>query len=126
MGQAYTISEIIEKVDELEPNQYAAEDKMEWLSALDGQLFEEVIQTHFQPIRETFTEYSGEDDELLVPFPYGADLYCWYLQAKIAAENAEAAKYQINSAMYNQARQEWVDYYNRTHTPCPKSPRFWF
>lgn len=121
-----TIQEVIERVDELEPNQYSASMKRAWLSDLDGKIWNDVIITHEEPPRDSFTPYEDDTDELIVSFPYASDLYCWFLQARIAAENAEAAKYMQMSAMYNDALQNWTDYYNRTHRPKSAGSRFWF
>ena len=41
-----TCAEIIARVDELEPNQYGTEQKMQWLSNLDDELLDECILTH--------------------------------------------------------------------------------
>lgn len=121
-----TIAEIIRKVDELEPNQYEDSQKLHWLSTLDGQIFEEVIKAHEDPVRESFTAYTEATDKLLVPFPYGEDLYCWYLQAMIAAENAESTKYGQMMAMFNGAFSQFESWYNRTHRPKKAATRFWF
>lgn len=121
-----TVAEIIRRVDELEPNQYEDEQKLRWLSLLDGQIFEEVIRTHENPIRESFTAYSSDSDELLVPFPYGEEVYSWYLQAMIAAENAETGKYSQMMTMFNGVFSQFEAWYNRTHMPISGSTRFWF
>ncbi len=121
-----TIQNVIARVDELEPNQYSEQMKMDWLTELDGKIWEEVIRTHEDPPRESFEPYSSATSELLVGFPYAADLYCWFLQARIAAENAEAAKYMQMGAMYNDALQNWTDWYNRTHRPKSGGSRFLF
>lgn len=66
--------DIIDRLDGLEPNQYSPEQKLRWLSILDGKIYEEVLRP-----RETepkgFTEYVNGNEELLVPFPYGDDVY---------------------------------------------------
>lgn len=120
-----TIAEAIQRTDDLEPNQYSSEQKMRWLTTLDGQIFEEIVKTHLDPIRDSFEEYTETEDELLVPFPYAENLYIWYLQAMIAANNAEAAKYEQMRTLYNSSLQQFSDWYNRTHQP-KGGPRFWF
>ena len=83
--------DIIDRLDGLEPNQYSPEQKLRWLSILDGKIYEEVLSP-----RETepkgFTEYVNGNEELLVPFPYGDDVYLNYLQAMVALENAETQR----------------------------------
>ena len=41
-----TVNEIIANVDLLEPNSCSAEEKLRWLSSLDGKIFSEVILAH--------------------------------------------------------------------------------
>ena len=120
-----TIGDVLNRVDELEPNQYSTEQKMRWLTVLDGKIFEEIIKTHMSPIRTEFNEYSDTGEELLVPFPYADDLYSWYLQAKIAAENSESGKYEQARIIYNDALKQFGDWYNRNHMPIG-GVRFWF
>ena len=40
------IIEAIQKVDALKPNNYSQEDKIKWLSTLDGVIKREIIDTH--------------------------------------------------------------------------------
>ena len=62
--------------------------------------------------------YHSAEDELIVPDPYGSQIYVHWLQAMIASENAEIAKYNQQMVLYNNAYQEWADFYNRTHMPA--------
>ena len=41
-----TIKECIDLVDNVKPNQYSIEDKVEWLSYLDGTIINDVLKTH--------------------------------------------------------------------------------
>ena len=41
-----TIQKILDLVDATKPNAYTETEKIEWLSQLDGTVFEEVIKTH--------------------------------------------------------------------------------
>lgn len=120
------ILDIIYRVDDLEPNQYRNDQKKKWLSLLDGQIFEEIIKTHENPVREVFLPYDNYDEELLVPYPYGEELYSWYLQAMIAAENAESDKYDQMMSMYNSVFIQFTNWYNRTHRPKKAETRFLF
>ena len=120
------IKDLIWGVDDLEPNQYNDPQKMKWLSLLDGQIYEEIIKTHEDPIRESFSEYIDIHEELLVPYPYGEELYSWYLQDMIAAENAESDKYDQMMGMYNSVFTQFTNWYNRTHRPKKAETRFLF
>lgn len=120
-----TVLEIINRADTLEPNAYSADEKIRWLSNLDGKIFEEVIKTH-EGGTENFTPYSTGDEELLLAEPYGEDVYTHYIAAMIAAGNSEASRYNQQIAMYNANYGQWFNWYNRTHRPLPKSKRFVF
>lgn len=133
-----TTGEVIKKVNELKPNTYTDQTKLTWLSELDGKIFEEVILTHFdhdipywhsedkELEVEIFSEYSTLDDELLVPFPYGGDVYTYFLMSQIDFYNAEIAKYNQSITLFNNAYQTYFNWYNRNHTPIRKGGRFRF
>ncbi len=106
--------EMIDRVDLMEPNAYSPEQKLRWLSVLDGKVYEEVIRPH-EKTPGGFTEYEDGDEELLIPFPYDYDVYYQYLQAMIAAENAEGQRYNKRMAMFNSAYAAYVNWYCRNH-----------
>lgn len=120
-----TIQDVIARVDELTPNQYSVEQKIGWLSTLDGKIYNEVIRTHDRAGLVFFPQegYDTDDQDLLVPSPYAADLYCYYLESRIAEQNNEIAKYGQFSALFNQAYSDFAGWYNRTH--MPKGPGRW-
>lgn len=117
-----TIQETIAKADSLSPNQYSDEQKIGWLSSLDGKIYHEVIRTHEGACLAFFPPegYDADDYELLVRPPYAEDLYVYYLLSRIAEMNAETAKYNQYAARYNTAYNEWTGWYNRTHRPVSR------
>lgn len=116
-----TIEEIISKVDDLSPNQYTQEQKIGWLSTLDGKIYNDVILTHADSEEVVYPDggYTTDEHELIVQKPYAEDLYTYYLLARVAEANTEIAKYSQWMAMYNAAYSDWANYYNRTHMPNP-------
>ena len=122
-----TCAEIIARVDELEPNQYSTDRKMEWLSNLDDKLLDECILTH--RLDKTGREaelmlgscplppYKHPDSTLLLADRYGVELYSSYLQMMIAKENSERARFNDERAVFLTKQQEFYDYFNRTHRP---------
>ena len=114
-----TIQEVIANVDDLMPNQYSTEQKIRWLSTLDGKIWHEVVRTHMGPTMAyyPFDGYASDDQELIVQPPYAEDLYGYYLKSRIAAENNEINKYDQFAAQFNQAYEDWTGWYNRTHMP---------
>jgi len=99
----------IRQVDSLAPNQYGVEQKLRWLALLDGQIYEEVMCA-YEGRPEKPGAYSTGEEELLVPMPYAEGIYGRYLQAMIAAENFESAKYNQQIILYNAAYQQFRDW----------------
>ena len=101
--------DIIDRLDGLEPNQYSPEQKLRWLSILDGKIYEEVLRPREREPKG-FKEYANGNEELLVPFPYGDDVYLNYLQAMVALENAETQRYNKRLQFFNNAYAEYEDF----------------
>lgn len=121
-----TIIEAINKIDNLKPNSYTQQDKVKWLSILDGIIKTEIIDTHEGSEKVTFNGYEAEtpvDTVLLVPAPYD-DVYVKWLEAQMDYANGETAKYNNSMVMYNTAYSAFERYYNRTHMPKGKSIKF--
>ena len=111
-----TAMDVIERVDGLEPNDYSPEQKLHWLSTLDGKLYREIIRTH-EGANPWPGPYRTGEEELIVGPPYGEDIYYYYLQAMIAAENSETQRYNKRMTQFNAACQGFANWYNRTHMP---------
>jgi hypothetical protein len=109
--------EIIKSVQETEPSSYTSQRMLDWLSELDGQIWEAVILTHEGAPEDAFTGHKSLESELLAPWPYGMSLYENYLKAKIAAENAETERYNQCATLYAAALRDYRNWYNRSHRP---------
>ena len=125
-----TVKSIIDLVDVKEPNSYTLDEKVSWLSNLDGKIFEEVIKKYaeYDPDEDVFEPYSSSTyatDTLLIGDPYGTDLYVHYLIAMIAQGNAEISRYNQQISLYNAAYSQWWNNYNQTHHPIGMA-RFYF
>ena len=85
------IKDAIGIIDTLRPNQYADEDKVRWLSVLDGKAVAEVIETHEGGEDVQWEAYTIADyeKELLIPAPYDYEVYINWLMAQIDMANAE-------------------------------------
>lgn len=134
-----TINQILALVDEINTNSYDTKVKIDWLSKLDGRVFNDVILTHEHDlvpenseseddeteevnlVEPTFSGYANAslDTELLIPDTY-SDVYRDYLMSMIAYSNGETERYQNSMIMFNSNYQEYLDWYNRTHMPIGK------
>ena len=114
------IKECIDQVDNVKPNQYTIEDKVEWLSYLDGTIINDVLKTHegYDGRYDEFEDYSPDKlaASLIVQSPYDR-LYTAYLKMKIDEENGETARYNNSATMFNAYMTEFKKYYNKTHMP---------
>ena len=115
-----TIKECIDLVDNVKPNQYSIEDKVRWLSFIDGIIINDVIKTHegYDNEYEEFDGYSPDrlSEKLIVKPPYDR-LYESYLKMKIDEENGETARYNNSSTMFNSYFMEYRKHYNKYHLP---------
>lgn len=121
-----TIIEAINHINSLKPNTYTPEDKIAWLSTLDGNIKKEIIDTHEGSEDVTFNGYDENtplDTIMLVPPPYD-DIYLKWLEAQIDYHNGETAKYSNSMIAYNNAYSAFSRHYNRTHMPKGKSIKF--
>lgn len=126
MVKPMTIIEAINRIDSLKPNSYSQEDKISWLSNLDGEVKANIIDTHEGSENVTFNGYHADtalDTVLLVAAPYD-DIYIKWLESQIDYANGETAKFNNSIAMYNTTYSAFARYYNRTHMPKGKNIKF--
>lgn len=121
------IIEAISRVDAVKPNSYTQNEKVKWLSALEGVLKTEIFDTHEGADAVVFNGYDEETDvsatELLVPHPYD-DIYLRWLEMQIDYANGEWRKYNNSMAVYNEVYSAFEKHYNRTHMPLGKKFKF--
>ena len=120
-----TIREAMEIADRLKPNAYEKEDKLRWLSELDGAVYTEILKNHW-PVPEAFSGYPEHTDletVLLIPYPF-EEIYRWYLEMKMDDANAELERYNNSAAKYNTYYQAFAAWYNRTHMPKQTADHF--
>ena len=125
-----TIAQVLQRVDDLKPNQLSAEQKIEWLSQLDRKYFEEIIKTHEkdQGTPDSFAGYENETDQntmLLIQDPY-SEVYQWYLYMQIDLANQEMDKYNNSLALYETAWGANARRYNREHMPIQRAKTWKF
>ena len=120
-----TLLEAINRIDALKPNGYSQQDKIRWISDLDGIVKANIIDTH----EGEAVVFNGYDDntplttELLVPAPYD-DIYTRYLEMQIDYTNGEYGKYNNSMQMFDSAYSTYRNYYNRNNMPKGKKFKF--
>lgn len=120
-----TINEAIAALDADRQNTFSRQEKIAWLSRLDGRVWEEIFATHRdQPA--PFAGYSPETDPdrvLLVNAPWD-EIYLRYMQAQMDSANGEIARYENSAALFQGAFEAFRNHYNRTHAPKGRSWRY--
>jgi len=118
-----TIKEAIKRADILMPNQYSKEQKIIWLSELEGQAKREVFDLYKDSPAENFTQYTEETDEnttLLIPPPYDG-VYTDWLQAQFSYFNAEFTRHGNAQLRFNNSYLTFQAYWIRTHERAQES-----
>ncbi len=121
-----TINEAIRRIDMMKPNSYSNEDKIAWLSKLDGAVKAEIIDTHEDGehiVFEGYDENTPKDTELLICAPYD-DIYLYWLESRIDYYNGEYGRYNNTVTTYNSAYSAYERFYNRAHMPKGEKLKF--
>ena len=114
-----TIQGIIQEVDALCPNTLGSDEKIKWLSRLDGQLYDRYMKGR-EGAPESWEAYTPDTPEttvLLVQHPYD-DIYVHYLQAQIALYHGENDSYSDFMALVGQSEKLFAESYARNHPRC--------
>ena len=111
------IKELLDAVDQLKPNQYTYAQKIVWLKALDGMIWNKIKLftgelSDREPDPETYTEELMETTELLLTDPY-TEIYTWYVFAMIDVNNGETLRYENDMVMYNTVLNDFLSAYTR-------------
>ncbi len=122
-----TILEVLEAIDSLKPNAYSRNDKISWLSVLDGLLWQELFLTH-EGSEGSFHGYdihSPLDTELLAKEPYGRELYLRFLESRIDYHNGDTARFNNALSQFQSAYTAFARHYHRQHLPKGSKRKFW-
>ena len=119
------IIEAINRIDSLMRNTYTQNDKVAWLSEVEFDVVNNVINTH-EGDEITFSGYDGSTDlqtELLIPAPFDK-VYLLWMEAQIDYYNGEYDKYNNAADLFTANYEAFKNYYNRTHKPKGKKFKF--
>ena len=111
------LTEAITRIDETVFNTYPREEKIAWLSELDGMVNTLILTPCAEAV--AFSPYDpGADSqrELLAQAPYDA-MYLYYLEAKIHYYNGEYTRYNNAISLFNNAFRSYSDACNRNRKP---------
>lgn len=119
-----TVQEAIDQIDNVKPNPFTIEEKVKWLSDLDGMVYEELIKTHddfVETSENKFTGYTTEDmdETLLIPFPFEKTYIDW-LASQIDLTNGDISRYNANTMVFMNKFTDFSNWYGRNHMPTQK------
>lgn len=112
------LAELISLIDETKPNQYTKEQKVRWLSEVEGMVADDILN-NYEGEQIEFESYDYDRDmerELLLPDRF-SDVYINYISAKIDFQNMETEQYNNDVAMFEASMEQFKKYYIRTHMP---------
>lgn len=117
-----TVAEVLERIDRERPGESTEEEKLRWLSQVDGQWYREVTRTHEGAEDVSFAPYTAADKSaaLLIAPPYD-EVYIHFLYMQIDQRLGEIDRYNNDAALYNQGMLEARQAYNREHMPLQGS-----
>jgi hypothetical protein len=118
------LSEAISRLDARKFNGISRQEKIRWLSDLDGMTYGAVIATHRDG--GAFTPYTPEtpgNTELLIPAPHEM-VYLWYMEAMVDYACGEFVRYNNAMEQFTAAYRRFADSYHRQHSPVSDSRGF--
>lgn len=122
-----TLKDVLDLVDESKHNTASRKIKCYWLNQIESEIYDEVIATHEggdQILRPDIREDSPDDTEMLIPDKY-AEVYVYWLGAKIDYQLHEYARFNNSNAMFEAEYAKYRSWYNREHMPKQPTP-VWF
>ena len=115
-----TIMEAISTIDSLKPNGFQMEEKVKWLSEIDGIIKKNIVDKHEGGENINYSGYDMNtnlsETKLIAEAPYDV-LYVHWLESKIDYYNGEYRRYNNSSVAFNEAYNAYARFYNRTNMP---------
>lgn len=108
-----TPNKAIERVNSVSVDVYSDENKLQWISELDGMVRRTVFQeTEYEPYKYP----EDMDKELLVPAPFDG-VYETYIMTKVAFHNQEWKKYNNMAVTFHSTLDDYRKAYIRENRP---------
>lgn len=111
------VREVLATVDQLRPNAYTDEEKINMLNTIEGRVYTDIFQKaegfegEFIPFKE-----GQEERELAVPVPF-TELYIFFLMSRIDFLNGDSGRYNDTMVLLQNAWDEYAAYYRENNKP---------
>ena len=117
-----TLKEVLMRIDQQKQNTYTRQEKLAWLSELDGIVKKQILDTHAGAVdtKLPYTDETRDEQELLICAPYDG-LYLWWLEARIDYLNGEFIRCNNALDMFQAGFRDYAAYYNRRYVPVGPS-----
>ena len=111
-----TISEAITRLDLQKQNTCTRQEKLNWLSELDGLIKTQILDAYENPpaVLLPYGDSPEENTVLLAEPPYDS-MYLWYLEAKIDYQNGEVIRFNNAMELFQALFREYAARYHREH-----------
>lgn len=130
-----TLQRVLDKTDELKSSDMSRDTRIEFINEVEGKIHAEIIMVNAHlasaeecPVYSTEMENETLEDtetELLVPAPWDM-IYVYWLMCQIDLQNREMESYNNDRALYENAWEEFANYWRRTHMPITPVQQFYF
>jgi len=119
-----TIKQAVERTDEIKPNAFSNDRKVDWLNEVEGMVQTQVLLFAPDEIITYGTYATDKNKELLVQPPHDK-LYTAYLAAMIDYANGEYNRYQNTMQMFNAHFGEFMRWFATVYRPADTHPEFY-
>ena len=120
-----TLQEAIDRVDEMKANMMSVRMKVGFLTEIDQLIHDEIVMKHehtaAQAVKPAYDEEADLMTELIVPDPYGRDVYLYWLMSRIDDQNQEDGRYNVDRAKFENAYRTMSDWWTREHMPVTRN-----
>ena len=120
-----TLQEAIDRVDEMKANMMSVRMKVGFLTEIDQLIHDEIVMKHAhtaeQAQKPAYNEETDLMTELIVPDPYGRDVYLYWLMCRIDDQNQEDGRFNVDRAKFENAYRTMSDWWTREHMPLTRN-----
>ncbi len=115
-----TLQKAIESFDSHRANTVTLEEKINWISELDGKLFSQLLRDRVGGTFEGYNAHTPLQTEILAPDEY-SEIYVYYLSMKLDFKNGEIGRYNNSAVAYNRCFSQMANLINRENAVIKKT-----